>query len=73
LPNALGTRSTAFLFRSETVWKRSLPVNEMHPAIAPVLIDRGESLFAGIDLLKLGYQCAEQVTSPAAMRVELRE
>ena len=39
-------------------------VDEMYLAISPVLLDRGESLFAGIDLLKLGYHCAEQVTSP---------
>jgi len=27
----------------------------MHLALSPVLLGRGESLLAGIDLLKLGY------------------
>jgi hypothetical protein len=43
----------------------------MHLAISPVLLGRGGNLLAGIDLLKLGYQCAEQVTSPAALHVVL--
>ena len=34
-------------------------VDELHVAISPVLLGRGESLFADLDLLKLGYQCAE--------------
>lgn len=45
----------------------------MHLAISPVLLGRGESLLAGIDLLKLGYKCTEQVTSPAALHEVLRE
>ena len=40
----------------------------MHLAISPVLLDRGESVLAGIDLLQLGFKCAEQVRSPAAVR-----
>jgi dihydrofolate reductase len=47
-------------------------IDEMHVAISPVLLGCGESLFAGIDLLKLGYRCTEQVTTPAAMHVVLR-
>jgi dihydrofolate reductase len=48
-------------------------VDEMHLAISPVLLGHGESLFAGIDLLQLGYQCVEQVTSPASLHVLLRK
>jgi dihydrofolate reductase len=48
-------------------------VDEMHLAISPILLGGGESLFAGINLLQLGYQCAEQVTSPAALHVVLRK
>ena len=48
-------------------------VDEMHLAISPVLLGHGESLFAGLDLLKLGYQCAEQVTSPTALHVVVRK
>jgi dihydrofolate reductase len=47
-------------------------IDEMHVAISPVLLGCGESLFAGIDLLKLGYRCTEHVTTPAAMHVMLR-
>jgi dihydrofolate reductase len=48
-------------------------VDELHFAVAPVILGSGESPFAGIDLLKLGYKCAEHVTTPAAMHVVLRK
>ena len=41
-------------------------VDEMHLAIAPVLLGRGERLFEGVDLPALGYRCTEQVVSPKA-------
>jgi dihydrofolate reductase len=44
-------------------------VDEMHLAIAPVLLGSGEHLFAGIDALKLGYQCTEHVATPNATHV----
>jgi dihydrofolate reductase len=47
-------------------------IDEMHVAISPVLLGCGESLFAGIDMLKLGYRCTEHVATPAAMHVVLR-
>jgi dihydrofolate reductase len=47
-------------------------IDELHVAIAPVLLGSGESLFAGIDVLKLGYHCAEHVATPAATHVVLR-
>lgn len=47
-------------------------IDEMHVAISPVLLGCGESLFAGIDVLKLGYRCTEHVATPAAMHVVLR-
>jgi dihydrofolate reductase len=46
-------------------------VDELHVAIAPVVLGGGESLFMGIDLLKLGYRLAEHVTTPAATHVVL--
>jgi dihydrofolate reductase len=46
-------------------------VDEVHLAIAPVLLGAGEALFAGLDLPRLGYRCAEHVASPAAMHVVL--
>lgn len=46
-------------------------VDEMHLAISPVILGRGESLLAGIDLSELGFKCVEHVSSPAAMHVVL--
>jgi dihydrofolate reductase len=48
-------------------------IDELHLAIAPILLGRGENLLAGIDLLKLGYTCTEHVTSPGAMHVVLKK
>jgi dihydrofolate reductase len=38
---------------------RAQLVDEMHVAIAPVLLGGGESLFHGLDLPALGYACTE--------------
>ena len=38
-------------------------VDEMHLAIAPVLLGTGESLLTGIDLLRLGYRVSEHVAA----------
>ena len=48
-------------------------IDEMHFAISPVLLGAGESLFGGIDALKLGYRCAEYVPTPEATHVVLRK
>jgi dihydrofolate reductase len=48
-------------------------VDEMHVAVAPILLGSGEALFSGIDLLKLGYQCVEHVASPKATHVVLKK
>jgi dihydrofolate reductase len=44
-------------------------VDEMHLAIAPVLLGSGEHLLGAVDLPRLGYQCSEHVASPHAMHV----
>ena len=44
-------------------------IDEMHIAIAPVLLGSGESLFAGIHLPALGYRVGEHVTTPKATHV----
>jgi dihydrofolate reductase len=44
-------------------------IDEMHVAISPVLLGRGEPLFEGIDLMALGYRVKEHVTSEAAMHL----
>jgi dihydrofolate reductase len=46
-------------------------IDQLHIAVSPVVLGSGESLFSGIDLLKLGYHCTGHVTSPAAMHVVL--
>ncbi|MBI5449873.1 MAG: dihydrofolate reductase [Gammaproteobacteria bacterium] len=44
-------------------------VDEMHLAISPVILGKGEHLLTGIDLNKLGYTCVEHVPSQLAMHV----
>jgi dihydrofolate reductase len=44
-------------------------LDELHLAVAPTLLGAGESLFAGLDLPKLGYHCIKHVASSAAMHV----
>jgi dihydrofolate reductase len=46
-------------------------VDEMHLAIAPVLLGTGESLLTGIDLLRLGFRVSEHVATPKATHVVL--
>jgi dihydrofolate reductase len=46
-------------------------VDEMHVAIAPVLLGRGERLFEGVDLRSLGYACVQHVPSEKATHVVL--
>ncbi len=47
-------------------------IDEMHLAIAPVVLGRGESLFAGLDFAALGFECVEHVGTAKAMHVVLR-
>ena len=44
-------------------------VDEMHVAIAPVLLGSGEHLFAGMNLPALGYNCTEHVATANATHV----
>jgi dihydrofolate reductase len=46
-------------------------VDEMHIAVAPVLLGDGENLFAGIDLVRLGYRPSEHVATPNASHIVL--
>lgn len=46
-------------------------IDEMHLAVSPVLLGAGESLFAGLDLPKLGYRVRECITTPKATHVVL--
>jgi hypothetical protein len=42
-------------------------------AISPVLLGSGERLFAGVDMVALGYECVEQVGTPNATHVVIRK
>lgn len=46
-------------------------IDELHLAIAPVLLGRGESLLGGLDLPALGYEVAASVPSARATHVTL--
>jgi dihydrofolate reductase len=46
-------------------------IDEMHLAVAPAILGEGEALFAGIDLVKLGYQCTERAATDLATHVVL--
>lgn len=48
-------------------------VDELHLAIAPVLLGSGEHLLNGIDTVKLGYRCVEHVPSVGVTHVVLRK
>lgn len=46
-------------------------MDDLHLAISPVLLGRGEPLLEGIDLRALGYQCTEVVPGERATHVRL--
>lgn len=47
-------------------------IDEMHLAIAPVLLGRGEALWRDIDLPALGCELAEHVNTAAVMHGVVR-
>ena len=48
-------------------------IDEMHLVLSPVVLGRGESLFAGLDLEALGYEVARYETTEAALHVFFRK
>ena len=50
---------------------RAGQIDELHIAISPILLGRGEHLFEGIDLRSLGYGCVQRVSSELATHVVL--
>jgi dihydrofolate reductase len=47
-------------------------IDEMHLAVRPVLLGKGEKLFEGLDLPALGYHVAKHVQGERAMHVIIR-
>ena len=47
-------------------------IDELHIAISPILLGRGERLFEGADLLALGYECVEFTGTEKATHIVLR-
>lgn len=47
-------------------------IDEMHIAISPVLLGTGEHLFSEIDLVALGYTCADHVTTDNTTHVVIK-
>jgi dihydrofolate reductase len=47
-------------------------IDELHLAVRPVLLGRGESLWQGLDARALGYEVAETVPGERATHVILR-
>jgi dihydrofolate reductase len=47
-------------------------IDELHIAQSPVILGAGEQLFAGINLLSLGYHCTQSVVTEKATHIVLR-
>lgn len=48
-------------------------IDELHLVVSPVLLGRGESLLAGIDLPSLGYKITDHKTTPKAMHIVINK
>ncbi len=48
-------------------------VHEMHLALRPVLLGKGEELLHGLDLRALGYECVERIAGERATHVIIRK
>ena len=48
-------------------------IDELHLAVRPFLMGRGENLFDGLDLDALGYECVKSVAGERANHVFLRK
>ncbi len=44
-------------------------VDELHLVMSPVFLGTGENLFSGVDLLALGYECTEHVSTANAIHL----
>jgi dihydrofolate reductase len=51
---------------------RARLIDELHLAVSPVFLGRGENLFAGIDWRELGYALVDRATTPNATHLTIR-
>ena len=49
--------------------KQERLIDEMHLAVSPIVLGKGENLFSGIDLPSLGYEVTEHKASDAATHI----
>lgn len=47
-------------------------IDELHIAVAPVLLGAGENLYSDVDIRALGYRCVERVCTPLATHIILQ-
>ena len=47
-------------------------IDELHLAMRPVFMGRGENLFAGLDMQALGYECYQHIAGERATHLLLR-
>lgn len=47
-------------------------IDELHIAIAPVVLGQGERLFDGVDMQSMGYECERFVASEKTTHVIIR-
>lgn len=57
--------------RNGTLRKPKGLIDQLHLAIAPILLGSGEHLLVGIDTPKLGYALTEQVQTAKATHIVL--
>jgi dihydrofolate reductase len=50
---------------------RAGAIDEMHLAMSPMLLGKGENLFMDLDLPALGYRCAERVPTAATTHLNI--
>jgi len=48
-------------------------IDDLHLAVRPILLGRGENLFTGLDLPALGYECVNSVAGERANHIFLRK
>ena len=72
--DAAGARDVRIGGGARTIrqYLRERLIDDLHVAISPVVLGTGESLWHGLDLRALGYECAECVPSGKATHVVLR-